>query len=93
MLFTKKIRKIYKNTPKVYFQFIFLCYNTRIKEIGYGKISLDRIQIQGNSLGCRKNNMSYGQFIESHSSDEIEEVYKKYENILKERKNAKSKNN
>ena len=42
---------------------------------------------------AEKNNMSYGQFVESHNSDEIEEVYKKYETILKERKNAKSKNN
>lgn len=39
---------------------------------------------------AEKNNMSYGQFIESHSSDEIEEVYKKYENILKQRKNVKA---
>lgn len=42
---------------------------------------------------AEKNNMSYGQFVESHNSDEIEEVYRKYENILKERKNAKAKNN
>lgn len=42
---------------------------------------------------AEKSSMSYGQFVESHNSDEIEKVYRKYEKILKERKNAKSKNN